>query len=476
MKKRKAARARKAPGRQTTAIRGQYVWAIDDGGPTVLRDRWVIVEGDTIAAITKRRPLSPDHVVEIDAAFVLPGFLNLHNHIISSVCFRGITEDRSRDSAVKLVYDLLMPLGDFVVERLPEKDLRAVIELGMLEIIKGGTTTLLEVFRAQQEVTFAVGRDMGIRLYAAPYLFSTSKLTLGLDGMPRYEAREADAYTLDRWKELYEKYEGGAEGRIRVVLGPHGTDSCGPDLLREIRKTADEHDCLITIHLAQSKAEMEIVRGRYGKTPEEYLEHVGLLGPDLLVAHCVESSEGGLELLRRTNTTIVNCPLTYARGGGFAPFGKFRKHGIRTVIGTDGYCMDFVSEMREAGFISKLFADDSMAATARDLVHAATLAGAEALGRDDLGRIAPAARADLLVIDMAKPHLQPVSDPLRTLVWNARGSDVAAVMVNGRMIVEGGRYRLGDEKAIVHKGKEAVTRLWRMAEAAGVVDLRLAPE
>jgi cytosine/adenosine deaminase-related metal-dependent hydrolase len=295
-------------------------------------------------------------------------------------------------------------------------------------------------------------------------------MTLGDDGMPRYESRNTDQFALDRWKEFHDRYDGAADGRIRVALAPHGTDSCGPELLREIRKTAEEYKSLITIHLSQTKAETKLIRERYGKTPEEYLQDAGLLGPDLLAAHCVETEDPGVDILKRTDTTIVSCPLTYARGGGFAPFGRFKGMGIRTAIGTDGYCMDMVSELREAGYVSKLFGRDSMAATAQDLLHAATLGGAEALRRDDLGRIAPGACADLIVIDMARPHLQPVSDPVRTLIWNARGSDVTAVMVDGRVIVENGRYKLGRETDIVDRGSKAVYKLWKMAEAEGVIE------
>jgi cytosine/adenosine deaminase-related metal-dependent hydrolase len=470
MLRKEAPTKRSARKQKTIAIKGSYVWAIAGGEPTVLRDCWVVVEGRRIAAIAKRQPAGVDRAIDAGKAFILPGLLNLHNHIISSVAFRGITEDKPRDSATGLVYKILLPLGDFAVESLPEADLRAIVELGMLEVLKGGTTTLMEVFRPQQEVTVAVAIDMGIRLYAASYLFSTSKMSLGQDGKPRYESRNADQFALDRWKEFHARHDGAADGRIRVALAPHGTDSCGPELLRDIRNTADEYKALITIHLSQTKAEPTLIRQRYGKTPEEYLRDTGLLGPDLLVAHCVETEDPGLDILKRTDTTIVCCPLTYARGGCFAPFGRFRGKGIRTAIGTDGYCMDMVSELRAAGYVSKLFARDSMAATAHDLLHAATLGGAEALGRNDLGRIAPGACADLIVIDMARPHLQPVSDPIRTLIWNARGSDVTTVMVGGRTIVENGRYKLGRETEIVERGARAVHKLWKMAEAEGVFE------
>lgn len=455
---------------KTIAIKGRYVWAMQNGKPEIVRDRWVVVEGGRIAAVASRPPAGVDRAIDLGDSFVLPGFLNLHNHIISSVAFRGITEDKARDSATGLVYKTLMPIGDLAVERLPQKDLRAIIELGMLEVIKSGTTTLMEIFRPQQEVTVPVGIDMGIRLYAGPYLFSTSKLSLGDDGMPKYESRNTDPYALDRWKEFHAKYEGAGGDRVRVLLSPHGTDSCNPELLRQIRKTANAYKSLISIHLSQTKAEIKLIKERHGKTPEEYLRDVGLLGPDLLVAHCVESSDADLDILKQTDTTIVSCPLTYARGGSFAPFGRFKGKGIRTVIGTDGYCMDMVSELREAGYISKLYGRDSLAATAYELLHAATLGGAEALQRKDLGRIEPGARADLIAIDMARPHIQPISDPVRTVIWNARGSDVTTVMVDGKLIVERGRYRLGDEGAIIARGAKAVHKLWKMAEAEGVMD------
>ena len=134
--------------------------------------------------------------------------------------------------------------------------------------------------------------------------------------------------------------------------------------------------------------------------------------------------------------------------------------------------MDMVSELREAGYVSKLLRRDSAMGSDGDLLHAATSVGAEALGGADLGVIAPGARADLIVIDMARPHLQPVSDPVRTLIWNARGSDVTAVMVDGRLLVEGGRYLLADEAAIIRDGARAAERLWAMAETAGITARR----
>ena len=455
----------------TTAIRGQWLLAFEGGEAVVRRDRWVIVEGNTIAAIAKDRPMGADQVIEMDEALVLPGLLNLHNHCTASVPFRGLSEDIATKSyAVELVYALLLPLGDLITEKLSEADIAAIVRLGLLELIKGGTTTLMEMFRNRQPVTFEVAREMGLRFYGAPYLFSSHAVGVGDDGEPVYEDTRLGETDLERSLAMQQRYDGTENGRLRFALGPHGADTCDPDLLREVRRTADRLGCLITIHLSQSSPERQIVERRYGTTPAGYLERVGLLGPDLLAAHCIYASEDDLALLQRTDTTVINCPRTFARGGVVAPFHRFAERGLRTVLGTDGYCMDFVGEMRAAGFVSKLDADRSGATSAWELIHAATRAGASALRRDDLGCLAPGAKADLIIVDMAKPHLQPVSDPIRTFVWNAGRADVWGVMVDGRMLVEDCRFLLADERKIIRQGAEAVHNLWGTPEAKTIIE------
>ena len=458
-------------GAATTAIRGTWVLATEQGEPQLVRDRWVVVEGATIAAVTKDKPAGADRLIDRPDSLVLPGFINLHNHGISALLFRGIIEDRTTASwASSIVYGLIMPLQGLAVDALAPTELRAVTELGLLGLIKSGTTTLMDNFRLGQAVTFEVAEEMGLRLYGMPYVFSTSELGVDQDGTPNYVSKQGEGSDLDRCIALFHTHDGAADGRIRVGFGPHGVDTCDPELLRAIRKAADELGCPVTIHLSQSEPEHAIMEARYGKTPAEYLQHVGLLGPDLLTAHCVYASDADLDLLRRSDTTIVNCPMSFARGGVNASFDRFTSRGIRTVLGTDGYAMDFIAEMRAAAIVSKQREHRSEVATAWDLTRAATLGGAAALGRRDLGRIEPGARADLVVIDMAKPHIQPVSDPIKTLVWHASGGDVHAVVIDGQVVVEGGQFLNGDEGRIVQEGAAAIRKIWRLGTEAGFIE------
>ena len=452
------------------AVYGRWVLASAGGqAPDVKRDAYVVVEDGLIAEVASERPRGVP-VYEIPDAFVLPGFVNCHNHCASSVLFRGLTEDRSSEHpAEELVYRILLPLGALAVETLSDREMRAVMELGMVEIIKGGSTTLVEVFRAGQRETFDAAAELGLRFYGALYVFSSADLGFS-EGRITYGMRGTEIRGLDEALAAHQRYHGSEDDRIRVALAPHGADTCGPDLLREVRRTADELGCLMTIHLAQSAQEVDKVVAEHGMRPAEYLEHCGLLGPNLIAAHCIYCTDEELEILRRTDTTVVSCPRTFSRVGLRAAYARFAGKGIRTVIGTDGYNMDFVTEMRAAGLVSKLHFNDGGAADAHALVEAGTRAGAAALGRDDLGRIEPGARADLVVIDMGKPHLQPVSDPLRTMVWNVNRGDVAATLVDGRYLVRDGALQTGDERDIVRRGAAAVENLWREARARGLMD------
>ena len=453
---------------KSTALHAKWVWVHDEEGERIERDRWVVVEGEHISGISKDAPAGAERI-ELPECLVLPGLINAHNHAVSSVMFRGITEDWDAETfETELIYGLLMPLGDLAIETLEAGEMQAVVELALLELLKGGTTTLFEIFRNRQHGTFEAAERMGLRFYGAPYLFSTGALTMDADGEPAYAARGADESDLDRCLAFRARHDNTAGGRIRFALGPHGADSCEPELLREIRKTADELDCLINIHLAQTRSEVALLERKYGMTPAEYLEHTGMVGPDVIAAHCIHCPDDDLKRLRASDTTVVNCPMTFARGGVYAPFGRFHGEGIRTVVGTDGYYMDMLTELRMAGVISKLYAANGSAATAKDLLTAATVTGAAALRRDDIGRITPGARADLIAVSLARPHFQPVSDPFKTFLWNARGGDVDVLMVDGELLISEGRFTRADEDEIVGAGARAVQKVWSAAREAGI--------
>ncbi|WP_029004889.1 amidohydrolase family protein [Azorhizobium doebereinerae] len=450
----------------TTAIFGSHVLSRDaSGAQQVLTDRWVLLEGRRIAAITATRP-SADQVFDAPGRFVLPGLLNLHNHCFSEAVARTHAEDGAgRRSNKSIIYTVLLPLTKTGIDILSREERLAIARLGILQLLKGGATTVMEPFRNGIPEMFDAAEEMGLRFYGAPYLFSTADAKAGPDGVVRY-AGDDGAADLAAWNALHARWEGKGEGRIRLAMSPHATDTCGPDLLRACAARARELNVPITTHLAQSDAEVATIKARYdGRTPAEYLDWLGLLAPDLLAAHCVASTDDDLRLMAARGATVLNCPRVFARTGRTAAFARFAEHGVRTLIGTDGYNMDLLGEINAAAIISKVTTGRSDVATSAQLIDAVTVSAAAAIRRPDLGVLEPGAAADITVLDLTHPHLQPLFDPRRAMVALANRANVDMVAVDGRVLLAGGRYLHGDEAAIVAAGSAAVQRIWALPEA-----------
>jgi len=449
----------------TTAIFGSYVLTRKDGAQHVLRDHWVLIEGKRIAAITPHKP-SADEVFDRPGRFILPGLLNLHNHVFSEAIARSLTEDgNGRRNNKSIVYTVLLPLTKRGAEILSPAERLAVARMGMLQLMKGGATTVMEPFRNTIPEMFDAAVEMGLRFYGAPYLFSTSDAKADADGVVHYAGDDGQA-DMNTWNALYQRWDGQGDGRISLAMSPHATDTCGPDLLRAVAARARELNVPITIHMAQSQSELVTIAQRYdGRTPAEYLDWLGVLGPDLLAAHCHASTDADLKLMAARGAAVLNCPRVFARAGVTAAFGRFASHGVRTVVGTDGYNMDLLGELNAASLISKVASGNAEAASAPELIEAVTATAAELINRPDLGALLPGATADLTVVDMTHPHLQPLFDPRRALIALANRANIDQVMVDGRMLVHGGRYLHGDEAAIMAAGTAAIGKIWALPEA-----------
>jgi cytosine/adenosine deaminase-related metal-dependent hydrolase len=457
-------------GNVTTAIFGSYVLARKDGAQEVLCDHWVLLKGDRIAAVTPTRPAGVDRVYDRPGRFVLPGLMNLHNHCFSEAVARTHSEDGAgRKNNQSIVYTVLLPLTKRGIEILDPGERLDVARLGILQLLKGGNATVMEPFRNGIPEMFDAALEMGIRFYGAPYLFSSANAQADDKGVVRYAAAgdgaddgEADLRT---WDELYATWHGRDNGRIRLAMSPHATDTCSPDLLRAAAVRACALGVPLTTHMAQSKSELAIIRARYDRTPAEYLDWLGVLASDFLAAHCIDCSDDDLRLMATRGTTVLNCPRVFARAGVTAAFGRFAGFGVRTLVGTDGYNMDLLGELNAAAMISKLAAGRAEVASSPELIDAVTMQAAAAIKRPDLGEITPGATADLTVVDLSHPHLQPLFDPRRALVWLANRANIDMVVVDGRVLIEAGLYTGGNEAAITAAGAAAIQKIWNLPEA-----------
>ena len=282
-----------------TLVFGSYVLAQRDGAQAVLRDNWVVMDGDRITAVTPTRPASAERVYDRPGRFVMPGLMNLHNHCFSEAVARTQTEDGAgRKNNQSIVYTVLLPLARRGIDILSPVERLAIARLGILQLLKGGNATVMEPFRNGIPEMFDAALEMGIRFYGARYLFSGATPQADASGTVRYGATTDGEADLRTWNDLHAIWNGRDDGRIRLAMSPHATDTCDPDLLRVAAARARDLGVPMTTHLAQSKSEVATIRSRYaGRTPAEYLDWLGVLGPDLLAAHCVGCTDTDLGLM-----------------------------------------------------------------------------------------------------------------------------------------------------------------------------------
>jgi cytosine/adenosine deaminase-related metal-dependent hydrolase len=254
------------------------------------------------------------------------------------------------------------------------------------------------------------------------------------------------------------------------MLFPYQFDTCSAELLQATKEAARERGLIIHMHTAQSPYEFHESLRRYGKTPIQYLYHEGFLDSKVILTHVIYTTANpvtgyargdlrDIELLADSDATVAHTPWIYSQGGGFLhSFGQYQRAGVNLAIGTDAFPMDMIKEMRYAAIMGKVADRDCVAVTAKDVFNAATLGGAKALGRDDLGRLAPGAKADIVIVDLAGSHVGLVDDPIKTLVYFASERDIETVIVDGKVVVEGGRIPGVDEEALTRKANEVNQR------------------
>ncbi len=456
-------------------VKGEWVIRSVGSRQVPVRDHAVVIENNRIADVTTAPPTDAQ-TIDLAGAIVCPGLLNLHNHTINAPVFRGIVDDLPRKAiGESKVYSMLMPMGSIAMTWLSEEELEAIVALGMLEVMKSGATTLLDQFRPRQRMILNIAKRFGLRFYGAPYLFSPAAKI----GDCQVAASSAGSFEGDSglaaFEAMYEDFDQGERGLMRVILGPHATDSCAPDLMRAVDRLSRERNLLVTTHLAQSQGEVDRVRAERGMGTAAYLGSVGLLREGAVHAHGTHLTDDELKQVADSGAAIAHCPSVFLRGGKAPTIERFKRHGVKVVIGTDAERMDMFSQFRAGGFAAKQAFAAGDAGTAADLLQAATITGADAIRRLDLGRIETGATADLIVIDALKPHLQPVCDPIRTLVWYASAADIDTVIIDGRPVVRGRRLMGIDEAAIVTRGRDATLRLWEESKRRGHFPLEAEP-
>jgi 5-methylthioadenosine/S-adenosylhomocysteine deaminase len=229
---------------------------------------------------------------------------------------------------------------------------------------------------------------------------------------------------------------------VSVAVEPHATFTCSPGLLKKAHELALEYDVPMVIHLSETLSEVEEIKKRYGMRPAEFLDSIGVLYPGLLAIHCVHLDEDEMKLLSKKQVKVVSVPESNLKlGSGIAPVAQMIHEGMTVALGTDGSAsnnnLDMFSEMDTASKVEKIRCMDPTRMDAKTVVRMTTIDGAKALGIDQItGSIEPGKKADIIILDLNKPHLTPMYNPYSHIVYTAAGSDVIHSIINGKIVME----------------------------------------
>jgi 5-methylthioadenosine/S-adenosylhomocysteine deaminase len=439
-----------------TLVRGGWVVGFAEGTHTLIPEGIVVYEDDRIAHVGRRFDGRAE--VEIDARgkLVCPGFIDTHVHSGHRASHRLITDAGRPDFFGQPFLDISVPRegrrvgGDPRYARPTDADAdagnRLLATFTIAEMLRNGITTFMEFgsqLRVQEALLGEVER-LGLRAYLGAGYDSGRWVGDEKGRLKRVVDEAAGVKEFESAMAFIRKVDGSVNDRVRGLLAPREVETCTLDLLRATRRAADELRLPIVTHAAYNVIEFyEIVR-EHRMTPVELMESVGLLGRDLTVGHGNLIADNGfmsysggrdLELMGRHGVTVSHCPVNIARRArSLDSWQKYRAAGVNLALGSDTYPRDLIMQMRVASYFGKVMSHNLLSASAAEVFEAATLGGARALGRDDLGRLAPGAKADIVVIDLeTRDSLRfgPIRDPIKALVECGIGDDVITVIVDG---------------------------------------------
>ena len=415
----------------------------------VLGNGFIAIDGDTIVYIGAVRPDgSFDSEKDMGGKLLMPGLINCHTHI-SMTLLRGVGTDLPLQ---KWLFDEIFP----VEARLTEEDIAAGANLAMLEMLACGTTSFSDMYFYSDLLADTVCRS-GMKANICQHVQS-------FDAADRY----IDNSFARKMEALYSNWHGAGNGRIRVDSCLHGEYTCfSEDVATGVAAFAKEHDLHMHVHMSETASEhRECQTRRDGLTPAGWFDKMGVFDVPASAAHSIWVSEEDMTLMAHKGVTAVHNPSSNMKlGSGFAPVPRMIEKGVRVALGTDGAAsnnnLDMMEELHLASVIHNGHHCDATLLPAKTMIDMATRNGALAQGREDTGVLAVGKKADIIAIDLDKPHLYPCLDAAGLITYAAQGSDVCMTMVNGKILYENGEYLTLDREKIMAEAKCAVARLYK---------------
>ena len=430
----------------------------------VQEDIAVAVRGDRIAAIGPTEQLLQSYrnaeVYDGRGKAIVPGLVNCHAHLTATL-ERGFNEDFGFPNSARLsVRPASLLRGE-------EQSL--MVTVGALEAIKTGTTTIVENAGGIGRYAAALAKT-GLRLVFAESIRDSENVAgpmspegLARSDTPRFSARLRDE-GMQHIDALFTAWHGKNGGRISVFPAAALAETSSRELLQAVRAFAEKHGVGYTIHLSQSKAEVDFMQRYWGMRPPLFLDKAGFLGPRLFAAHCRYVDEGDIASLGRSKTIVSHQAAMAANRGVIPPIAKLRAAGCPIANGTDNNTNDLFEVMRVALLTERISRDDPFPGVRpqpEDMLEDATIGGARALGLDAItGSIEAGKKADLLVVDTLRPHLVPAGRFVSAWIHNGQPSDIESVMIDGAFVMRDRKVLTLDEDAIVREADAVGRRVW----------------
>ena len=444
----------------------EHGWVIPvDARRAQIEDGTVAIDGDRIVAVGPAAEVAArfkaDRTVDARGRAVLPGFINTHIHMIGGLN-KGLTEDLSGVSGG--LFKIAMPLH-YVYAQAPE--VYWLASMHALEVLRTGTTTVNEMGKFEREVARVV-RDVGLRAVMAENIRDSAVVDVRPGVVERtFEPTEADR-CIEAALAFIDEWHGAAEGRITCRFGPNAPDTCAESTLVRVKELADQRGFGLHTHLAQVPGEREYVMKAQHRSPVKYLADLGYLNPSLVAAHCVFMSEEDAELFAASGAHMSHTAYLVGKRGYFPPMQALYKHKASIALGSDWLSNDMFKIMRAAILLARQQSGSVAIVDGPKALEMATIAGARALGMErDIGSLEPGKKADVILVDLETPWVNPIrpAQLISNIVYNANGSDVTDVFVDGRQVVENRRATQIDTREALRECQAAAERVWGRASA-----------
>lgn len=397
----------------------------------------VVIDGERIVSVGGEYNGSADRVVDASGDIIMPGMINTHSHVAMSV-MKGVVDDLTFPNFLDKVFKIDSDRTD--------KDLEIGTKIGCMEMMLSGTTTFVDMYYSEDVIAKAVSEAgmRGILCWCTLDQRFTTQNGIPLDNARRFCSQYKDVR------------------KIVPGVGLQGVYVCGEETCIGAKELSDELECPFTMHLSETRGEVNDLKKSKGKRPAEWLSDLGVLGPRLIAAHSAWLTMREVRLMGEAGMSISSCPVSNMKlaTGGVAPIPEFLENGVNVTVGTDGNTtnnsLDMFGEMKTLGLLQKSSRWDPTVTPAQQLLDFVTVNGAKAVGMSDsIGSIEVGKYADLVILDAHSPNLRPLlpDNIVANIVYSANAGNVRTVMCQGDITVEDRNFKTMDPESVMSEAE-----------------------